>query len=132
MTQPVKAAFAIPGDIDTPTGGYRYDREVLARAAGYGIDLRHVALPASFPFPAEADLAATAAQLAALPADAVLLADGLAFGAFPPAVLDAIRTPVVALVHHPLALESGLAVETAARLADSERQALARAAAGRA
>ncbi|WP_439575844.1 glycosyltransferase family 4 protein [Phreatobacter sp.] len=129
MTQPVKAAFAIPGEIDTPTGGYRYDREVLGRAGRYGIDLRHVALPASFPFPAEGDLAATATQLAAIPADTVLLADGLAFGALPAAVLDAIRTPVVALVHHPLALESGLAAEVAAKLADSERQALARAAA---
>ncbi|MFN3854724.1 MAG: glycosyltransferase family 4 protein [Phreatobacter sp.] len=129
MTQPVKAVFAIPGDIATPTGGYRYDREVLARAGRSGLDLTHLALPGSFPFPTDADLAATRELFGSLPGGAVLLADGLAFGALPPAVLDAIAVPVVALVHHPLALESGLPAATAARLAASERQALARASA---
>lgn len=127
MTHPVRAAFAIPGEIDSPTGGYRYDREVLGRAAGQGVDLTHMPLPGSFPFPTAADLAATAARLAGLYPDAVLLADGLAYGALPAAVLDVIAAPVVALVHHPLALESGLAAQAASHLAATERAALARA-----
>ncbi|MCZ0736774.1 glycosyltransferase family 4 protein [Phreatobacter sp. AB_2022a] len=121
------AAFAIPGDLSSPTGGYRYDREVLARAAAHGVALRHLALPAAFPFPDAGALATAGDALARLGADTVLLADGLAFGAFPESLLAAIRSPIVALVHHPLALESGLEPALAARLKASETAALARA-----
>ena len=48
--------FAIPGDLDTPTGGYGYDRQVMAKLPELGIDIRHLPLPGSFPFPSEADL----------------------------------------------------------------------------
>lgn len=121
------AAFAIPGDLASPTGGYRYDREVLARAAAHGVALSHLALDPGFPVPDAQALAATRKALAGLDPGTVLLADGLAFGAFPADLLSAIKTPVVALVHHPLALESGLAPATAAAFRVSERAALARA-----
>ena len=48
--------FAIPGDIATPTGGYAYDRRVIALLPSFGIQPRHLALPGSFPNPTEADL----------------------------------------------------------------------------
>lgn len=52
--------FAIPGDIDAPTGGYAYDRRLLlALLPSYGVDVRHVALPAGYPSPSAADLAET-------------------------------------------------------------------------
>ena len=34
-------AFAIPGDLSLPTGGYAYDRRVLARLPERGIDVTH-------------------------------------------------------------------------------------------
>ncbi len=123
-----RAVFAIPGDISTPTGGYRYDREVLARAATQSVDLRHLVLPASFPFPQPEDLLRTAGALVSIAADEVLLIDGLAYGALPESICVSIKSPIVALVHHPLALENGLAPEVADRLRATEKTALGHAA----
>jgi glycosyltransferase involved in cell wall biosynthesis len=123
----VLCAFVIPGDIDLPTGGYAYDRHVLARVGVHGIAGRHVAIPGSYPAPTAADLATTSATLAALAEDAVLLIDGLAFGAMPGDLVRGIRQKIVALCHHPLALEAGLSADRARALHASESEALARA-----
>ncbi|MEM8662873.1 MAG: glycosyltransferase family 4 protein, partial [Pseudomonadota bacterium] len=116
--------FAVPGDIDTPTGGYRYDRAVLGGLRAAGHDVTHLRLGVGFPFPSPAELDDAAAQLAAVPASQVLIVDGLAFGAMPAAQLAAVKAKMVALVHHPLALETGLAPAQAATLEASERAAL--------
>lgn len=120
----MRIAFVIPGDIDLRTGGYAYDRRVLAELRQAGVAIDHVRLPGSFPHPTPADLALTARTLAALPADTVLLIDGLAYGAFPEHMAKAIRQPIVALVHHPLALEEGLDRDQQRTLAALERNAL--------
>lgn len=117
-------AFAIPGDIDLPTGGYGYDRRLLARWRDVGIAARHLALPGSFPFPSEADLAQIGRLLASCPTEETLLIDGLAYGAFPESLAAALAGRVVALVHHPLALETGLTAAQAEALRASERLAL--------
>jgi glycosyltransferase involved in cell wall biosynthesis len=119
--------FAIPGDIDAPTGGYGYDRRLLSEWREAGIEARHLALPGSFPFPTEADLATTEQLLAATAPDDVLLVDGLAYGAFPEALAARFADRLIALVHHPLALETGLRPEAADALRQSEKRALARA-----
>ncbi|MDB5651339.1 MAG: glycosyl transferase family 1 [Hyphomicrobiales bacterium] len=122
-----RAVFAIPGDLASLTGGYRYDREVMARLPGLGVAVEHLQLPGSFPSPGPQDLAVTERLLASVPRDAVLFIDGLAFGACPAALVDVIAAPIVAMVHHPLALETGLADPSRRALATSERNALARA-----
>jgi len=119
------AVFAIPGDIDLPTGGYAYDRRVLALLERSGV--RHLALPGSFPLPTEADLAETARLLRSVDAGIVLMIDGLAYGALPAAFIDTLPSPVLALLHHPLCLETGLDEARRRALYVSERAALARA-----
>jgi len=123
----VAAVFAIPGDITLPTGGYAYDREVLARLPAAGIDVVHLVLPGGYPDPSAQDLARTGEQVAATPAGAVLLIDGLAYGAMPAALIERFDRPIVALVHHPLCLEAGLTPARAEVLRNLETAALARA-----
>lgn len=118
-------AFAIPGDIDLPTGGYGYDRRVIAECRRTGVEVTHVALPGGFPFPTPQQLAETEARLKAAPAGRALLIDGLAFGVLPAALLRGLDRPLVALVHHPLALEEGLDETQRTHLVASERAALA-------
>jgi glycosyltransferase involved in cell wall biosynthesis len=122
-----EVVFAIPGDIDTPTGGYAYDRRVLHLLPAHGVPVRLLTLPGSFPFAPVHDLAVAARRLAETPEDAVVMVDGLAFGALTDLVLKDIPRRFVALVHHPLALETGLSERRRRALAESERSALTRA-----
>jgi glycosyltransferase involved in cell wall biosynthesis len=116
--------FAIPGDITTPTGGYAYDRRIMALLPDQGITPVHLPLPGSYPNPSPQDLVSTALALSEVPADAVLMIDGLALGAMPSGLLARVKTPVIALVHHPLGYESGLSDEKRAALIESERAIL--------
>jgi glycosyltransferase involved in cell wall biosynthesis len=119
------AAFAIPGDIDLPTGGYAYDRRVLALLPQFDVRIRRLALPGSYPAPTAADLEQTARALADVAPRAVLMIDGLAYGAMPASLIGALRNPILALVHHPLCLEAGLDRQRRDALLASEKAALA-------
>ena len=66
--------------------------------------------------------------LSAVPGGCPIVLDGLAFGALPEAAALRSRTPLIALVHQPLALESGLDTAQANVFRESERAALAAAA----
>lgn len=122
-----EVVFAFPGDLATPTGGYRYDRRVMDELRALRWDVRPLSLPSDFPDPSEASLAEAERMLAATSPDAVLLIDGLAYGALPVALIDRLDRRIVALVHHALGLETGLSPERATALLKSEKGALTRA-----
>ncbi|MCH8168916.1 MAG: glycosyltransferase family 4 protein [Proteobacteria bacterium] len=121
----IRASFAVPGDLGAPTGGYGYARRLLAEAGGAGVELAHLALPGGFPDPSPAELGQAGRLLGTLPAGRPILIDGLALGVLPADLLRALPGPVVALCHHPLALETGTGPQAARRLRASERAALA-------
>lgn len=117
-------AFAVPGDIATLTGGYVYERRLLEGLRALGHDVWHLELPAGFPDPDPAEMAAALAALARVPQDRPLILDGLAFGALDTQGLSRLRAPLVAMIHHPLALESGLAPARRDHLFRTERDNL--------
>jgi glycosyltransferase involved in cell wall biosynthesis len=123
----VKAvAFAVPGDLNTPTGGYTYDRRIIGELEELGWQVEVLDIGDSFPRPTLEERAIASAQLMGLPVGQPIVIDGLAYGAMPEeAELLRERYPVIALVHHPLALETGLADADVAELRKSERAALA-------
>jgi glycosyltransferase involved in cell wall biosynthesis len=118
-------AFAVPGDLDTPTGGYAYDKRMIAELRQLGWDVEVIDLGNEFPRPSDAASEAAFAKLKAVPQGMPLVIDGLAFGTmFVIARRLALRRKLVALVHHPLALESGLTPTEAATFQKMERIAL--------
>lgn len=121
-----RLTFAVPGDLATPTGGYAYDRRMIAELGHLGWHIDLVNLGEGFPRPTNETRSAAQARLIAVPAGRVIVIDGLAFGVLPEAASQfRSRNPMIALVHHPLAMESGLSAEQSDLLRASERAALA-------
>ncbi len=117
--------FAVPGSLDQPTGGYAYDRRVIAGLRQRGCEVDVVDLGDGFPRPRPETVAGVLPRLRRVPAGQPIVVDGLALGVLPEAAA-ALRSShrLIALVHHPLALESGLAPREAQALRESERVAL--------
>jgi len=121
-----RTAFAVPGDLATPTGGYGYDRRIIAELQVLGWQIDVVSVGDGFPQPSDEQRAVALALLEALPQGIPVVVDGLALGALPEAAERiARRAPLVALVHHPLALEAGLSPADSRKLFESECKALA-------
>lgn len=118
--------WIVPGDPDQRTGGYLYDGRIVRELRRLGWMVEVVGLGGRFP---DADaLAAEAmhAALARLPDGARVVIDGLALGGLPEAVAgQAGRLDISALVHHPLADETGLDTARRERFLTLERRALA-------
>ena len=122
----VRLHVVVPGPIDQPTGGYVYDRRMVdgLRARGWRVDVHSVA--GVFPATDAGARARLTALLAGLPDGARVLIDGLALGGLPaPIHAERARLRILALVHHPLADETGLDAARRAELAALERKALA-------
>ena len=125
MTQ---AVFAIPGDKDQRTGGYIYDASVLRQLNESGCRTAHLELPGTFPSPPPADMATAVDALSSVPDGCPIIVDGLALGAMAPDAIASVRAPVIAMVHHPLGLETGLTPDNADALLRNEAEVLKHAA----
>jgi len=120
-----RLSFLVPGELGMRTGGSTYDRHIIdgLRTLGWHVDV--ASLGEGWPAPDDAATRVARRVVEALPDDALVVADGLAFSAMPElAEAHAKRLRWVALVHHPLALETGLDADAQATLFDSERRAL--------
>jgi glycosyltransferase involved in cell wall biosynthesis len=121
--------LVVSGRLDTPTGGYVYNRRIAEglRQVGWSVDVRE--LDDSFPYPTPAALAHSSEVLAGFQDGARVLIDGLALGAMPEVIEhEAGRLRIAAIVHLPLAADVSLEREAAAALYEGERRALTAAA----
>ena len=128
MTGEGRCSFLVPGELGTRTGGYTYDRHIIEglRARQWAVEV--LSLGEGYPAPDAAALERAARVVEGLPDGALAVVDGLAFGVLPELVQQhAQRLNWIALVHHPLALETGLDTGRQQALVDSERRALAHA-----
>ncbi|VTU39332.1 D-inositol 3-phosphate glycosyltransferase [Variovorax sp. PBS-H4] len=128
MTGESRCSFLVPGELGTRTGGYTYDRHIVEglRARYWAVEV--LSLGEGYPAPAAAALARAAGVVEGLADGALVIVDGLAYGVLPElAQAHAQRLDWIALVHHPLALETGLDASRRQALFDSERRALAHA-----
>ena len=117
--------FVYPGDLDSPTGGYAYDRRIVHGLRSLGWQIQLLGLGEGYPFPSSAQVEQAKEQLQRLTPGVPMVIDGLALGALPSlAAVIAERHPLIALVHHPLAFEFGLSDSQIALLKQSETQAL--------
>ena len=124
----LRCSFLVPGDLGTRTGGYGYDRQIIAGLRALRLAGRCAIAGRRLPDARCRWRCALARRVAeALPDGTLVVVDGLAFGALADAGRKRMRARLrwVALVHHPLALETGLGAGTRHALFESERRALA-------
>lgn len=115
----------VPGALDRPTGGSRYDRYIVdgLRAAGLQIDV--YSLSGQFPIPDQRASQAIDDCLTQIDDGQWVIVDGLVLGGSPSAfAAHAKRLAFIALIHHPLTDETGLTPAYAAELKASESEAL--------
>ncbi len=121
MSAPVH--LVVPGPLGQRTGGYIYDRHIVLGLREIGWPVAVHELEGRFPKVDRVAREAARRAVSAMPADSLPVVDGLALPAFADLTLP---QPWVALIHHPLALETGLDAAGAEALAGIERRVLAR------
>ncbi|MFP8833998.1 glycosyltransferase family 4 protein [Hydrogenophaga sp. XSHU_21] len=125
MPAPSRWVFLVPGDWNTPTGGYVYDRRLFGSMRDLGWPVDAMRIDGAWPFPDATTLDEARRHIDALPDGTCVVADGLAFAVLGDVVAPhARRLRWVALVHHPLHLETGLDAATADALKHRETDAL--------
>jgi glycosyltransferase involved in cell wall biosynthesis len=120
-----KLDLVVPGELVTRTGGYIYDRRIVEGMSARGWRITVHALDMSFPLPTPCALHEAQRALMRIPSGRRVVLDGLALGGMPALIeTEADRLRLIALIHHPLALETGLETDTVLRLREAEKRAL--------
>ena len=123
---PDSLVFIVPGDPTQRTGGYLYDARIVSELRQLGSEVQVVGLEGRFPNPCARARSAMDRCLGAVPDGSAVVIDGLALGGLPElAEAHGPRLDITALVHHPLADETGIEAVQAEAFLASERRALA-------
>jgi glycosyltransferase involved in cell wall biosynthesis len=118
----MRIAFIAPLPFTTLSGGYAYDRRMIAglRAAGHTVDA--IELAGGHPLTDAEARDAAARAWAALAEDARPVIDGLALPAFDELAEQLVARGAIGLIHHPTALETGFTEEQRETLRGAERR----------
>jgi glycosyltransferase involved in cell wall biosynthesis len=116
----MRLGLVVPAPFAAVSGGYGYDRRIVAGLIARGHAVRVIELPGRFPV-ADATAEAAAWQtLAERPEDERLIIDGLALPAFARFAEAVATAGAIGLIHHPTPLEKGLSEAEAELLRDRE------------
>ncbi len=112
----MRIALLVPGPITAISGGYGYDRMIVAqlRAAGHAVDV--IELEGRHPVSDGAALESARAAMAKVAPDAIPVIDGLGLPAFG----TGLERRAVGLIHHPTSMEAGFSADDAAWLREVE------------
>ena len=126
---PAPVCFVVPAGVEDqrrPSGGNRYDLELLRELGELGADIQLMPVAGSWPRPDDDDLRELGRRLEALPEGATVLWDGLIACGTPDTVHAALNMGLrqVIIVLLPLADETGLDPQVARDLEQGERHAL--------
>ena len=111
----------VPAPFSAISGGYIYDRRLVEGLRAQGKEVRVVELAGRHPFPDDVATDAARAALAAVPAGARIVIDGLGLPAFLPFADELTKRSATALIHHPTALEPGAPASQREALKAAER-----------
>ncbi len=118
-------SLIVPGDPGQLTGGYIYDARIVAALREQGWQVAVIGLDGRFPEPDGQAADALEETLAGHADGARVVIDGLAMSGLPEVVArHAERLDLTALIHHPLADETGLDPAQRTRFTISETRAL--------
>jgi len=117
--------FVVPGPLNQRTGGYIYDRRIVEglRVAGWPVTVHE--LSGRFPDVDNEALKSASSAVRDM-ADGLTIVDGLALPAFRD-LIDHLPKPWVGLIHHPLAMETGLSEAEVAAYVELESRLMANA-----
>src|SRR5689334_3152783 len=117
----MRIALLAPAPFDTISGGYGYDRRIVAGLRQAGHDVSVIELAGRHPL-SDASAAVSAKEAwNSVPLDAVPVIDGLALPAFLPLRNGIAARRTIGLIHHPTARETGQQESDRARLRDAEQ-----------
>lgn len=117
--------FLSPGAPDQRTGGYLYDAHILSGLAALGIRVETHVIPGRFPGPDPVSAEAALGLLRGLPDGGLVILDGLLHASLADILpAESRRLKLVSILHHPLALESGLSATESQALLEAERRAV--------
>ena len=117
-------ALIVPAPFDAVSGGYAYDRRIVAglRAAGHATAV--IELPGMHPLADDVSRDAARAALDGLPGETRPIVDGLALPAFAGLDDKLAARDAGAIIHHPTALETGFGEAERNRLLAVEKRLL--------
>jgi glycosyltransferase involved in cell wall biosynthesis len=117
-------ALIVPAPFNTVSGGYAYDRRIVAglRDVGHRVDV--VELPGTHPLADAAARDAARAALGDLPDTTLPIIDGLALSAFAGTEDALAARDAAGVIHHPTALETGLSEAERSGLLAAEKRLL--------
>jgi glycosyltransferase involved in cell wall biosynthesis len=121
----MRATLIVPAPFDAVSGGYAYDRRIVAGLRETGHTVNVVELPGMHPLTDDAARDAARDALDGLSTDSRPIIDGLALPAFAGLEDRLGAGNAVALIHHPTALETGFSDADRAALQAIEKRLLA-------